>query len=100
MTGGSMAQYYTYILTSRNGVLYVGITNSLYRRMYEHKNKLIAGFTAKYNVNRLVHFETFADPTSAIQREKEIKGWKRAKKIALIESVNPKWLDLTESLSS
>jgi putative endonuclease len=91
-----MAQYHVYIVSSRSGVLYIGMTNNLERRMYEHKHKLIPGFTAKYNVNRLVYFEAFERPIDAIRAEKRIKGWTRAKKIALIESNNRQWKDLSE----
>ncbi len=85
-----------YILTNKtNKVLYTGITNNLSRRIYEHKNKLIDGFTAKYNVSKLVYFDYVEDIKSAIMREKQIKGWIREKKIALIESQNPNWRDLS-----
>jgi len=88
-------QYYIYILTSNNkNVLYTGITNDLVRRVYEHKNKLQDSFTSKYNVNQLVDFEIFSDPISAIEREKQIKGGSRKKKIALIMSKNSEWEDL------
>ena len=84
--------YYVYIITNKeNKVLYTGVTNNLERRMYEHKNKIIKGFTSKYNVNKLVYFEETKDVNEAIAREKEIKGWRRSKKVALIESVNPAW---------
>jgi len=79
-----------------NKVLYTGITNNLERRVYEHKNKLVEGFTAKYNVNKLVYFDYTSDVSSAIAREKEIKGWTRQKKNELIQSINPKWEDLSE----
>ena len=88
-------QYYVYILTNRSGTLYVGVTNDLERRMYEHKNKLVPGFTSKYNVTRLAHFEQTSEVESAIAREKQIKGWRRNKKVALIESSNPQWKDLS-----
>lgn len=78
-----------------NKVLYTGVTNDLERRIYEHKNKLVKGFTAKYNVNKLVYFECTSDITTAITREKQIKGWTRQKKNELIQSVNPKWRDLS-----
>jgi putative endonuclease len=92
-----MRQYYVYILTNRKqGVLYTGITNDLERRMYEHKNKLIPGFTSKYNLKKLVFFEETIDVNSAIAREKQIKSWLRKKKVALIESINPEWRDLSE----
>jgi putative endonuclease len=89
-------RYYVYIMTSPSGTLYTGMTNDLKRRVYQHKHKLIPGFTAKYNVTRLVHYEETSDVKSAIAREKQIKGWVRRKKIALIESENPKWQDLSE----
>ena len=90
-----MKQYYVYILASRkNGVLYIGITNDLRRRVYEHKNNLIAGFTKKYNVNKLVYFELINQPLDAINREKRMKKWKRQWKIELIERMNPNWKDL------
>ena len=88
-----MAQYYVYIMTSTTGTLYTGTTNDLKRRVYEHKHKLIEGFTKKYSITRLVYYEETADIQTAIAREKEIKGWLRHKKIALIESRNPKWQD-------
>lgn len=89
--------YYVYILTNwNNKVLYTGITNDLERRVYEHKNKLVKGFTEKYNVNKLVYFDSTLDVTSAISREKQIKGWTRHKKNELIESINPRWHDLSE----
>jgi putative endonuclease len=87
--------YYVYILTNRSKTLYTGVTNNLLRRVYEHKQKFIPGFTQKYNINRLVYYEETSDATEAIAREKQIKGWVRAKKIALIESRNPEWLDLS-----
>jgi putative endonuclease len=89
-------RYYVYIMASPSGALYTGMTNDLKRRVYQHKHKLIPGFTAKYNVTRLVHYEETSDVKSAIAREKQIKGWVRLKKIALIESENPEWQDLSE----
>jgi putative endonuclease len=86
--------YYVYILASRSRNLYIGVTNDLERRVYEHKKKLVPGFTAKYNIDRLVHFETTEDVQAAIAREKQIKGWVRSRKVSLIESVNPTWDDL------
>jgi putative endonuclease len=83
-----MRQYFVYSLTNRSGTLYVGVTNNLSRRLYEHKNKLIPGFTSEYNIDRLVYFEACRDVRSAIAREKQIKRWRREKKVALIESVN------------
>ncbi len=91
--------YYVYILASRrNGTLYIGVTNNLARRTYEHRENLVEGFTKKYEVHRLVYFEEHADIRAAIQREKNMKHWKRAWKIALIEKENPDWLDLYETL--
>jgi putative endonuclease len=91
----TMKTYYVYIMTNRSHTLYTGITNDLKRRVYEHKRKLIPGFTSKYNITRLVYFEETTDVEIAITREKQIKGWLRAKKIALIESANPDWRDLS-----
>mgnify|MGYP000889326575 CR=1 FL=1 len=89
--------YYVYIMTNwNNKVLYTGITNDLERRIYEHKHKLIEGFTKKYNVNKLVYYECTTDVYSAITREKQIKGWTRQKKNELVQSVNPEWRDLSE----
>jgi len=79
-------------------VLYTGVTSGLIKRVYEHKNKLADGFTQKYNVNKLVYYEIFGDIMSAIEREKQIKGWVRKKKIALIEKENPEWKDLYEGI--
>ena len=89
-------QYYVYIMTNRSRTLYTGITSDLQRRVYEHKNKLINGFTKKYSITKLVYFEATNEVNSAIAREKQIKGWLRKKKIALIESMNPEWKDLSE----
>ncbi|MFM6192171.1 MAG: GIY-YIG nuclease family protein [Planktothrix sp.] len=88
-------EYYVYIMTNKSGTLYTGVTNNLQRRVYEHKNKLIPGFTSKYNINKLVYWEETSDVTSAIAREKQIKGWTRAKKISLIQLQNPQWIDLS-----
>jgi putative endonuclease len=91
--------YYVYILSNKyNNVLYVGITNDLIRRVYEHKNKLVEGFTEKYNVDKLIYYELFNDPINAITREKQLKGYSRKKKVELINSFNPEWKDLYESL--
>lgn len=83
-------------MTNKSRTLYTGVTNNLQRRVYEHKEKLIPGFTAKYNINKLIYYEIFTDINSAIAREKQIKGWLRKKKIDLIESINPEWKDLSE----
>ena len=88
-------QYYVYIMTNKSRTLYTGVTNDLERRVYEHKKKLVPGFTTKYNITRLVYFEATQDVGAAIAREKQIKGWLRTKKIALIDSVNPGWADLS-----
>jgi putative endonuclease len=90
-----LASYHVYILTNKSKTLYTGVTNDRERRVYEHKNKLVPGFTRQYNVSRLVFFETTSDVRAAIAREKQIKGWTRQKKIALIESANPRWRDLS-----
>jgi putative endonuclease len=92
--------YYVYLLASeRNGTLYVGVTNDLVRRVYEHKNKIGRGFTSRYDVVRLVWFEPYDDPSNAIAREKVIKKWRRAWKLRLIEQSNPQWVDLFEQIS-
>jgi putative endonuclease len=89
--------YYVYIMTNKNNtVLYTGITNDLKRRVYEHKEKLVEGFTKKHNINKLVYYEIFEGVELAILREKQIKGGSRAKKIKLIENMNPHWRDLYE----
>jgi len=91
--------YYVYILTNKtHTVLYTGVTNNLIHRLYEHRNKLADGFTAKYNVHKLVYYDYVKDIHSAIAREKQIKGWTRQKKIQLIESMNPEWEDLSAKL--
>ena len=90
-------QYFVYITTNKwNTVLYTGITNNLHRRIEEHKNKTIKGFTSKYNINKLVYYEEFNDPNDAICAEKKIKGWTKKKKIDLIEIDNPRFRDLME----
>jgi putative endonuclease len=83
-------------MTNNSRTLYTGVTDNLIRRVYEHKNKLVEGFTQKYNITKLVHYETTSDARAAIQREKQIKGWLRKNKIALIEATNPEWKDLSE----
>jgi len=90
-----MVMFYVYMLASRrDGTLYLGVTKDLVRRTYQHKEKLLPGFTSRYDVRRLVWFEVYDDPVHAIEREKEIKKWRRAWKIALIEKENPAWKDL------
>ena len=94
-----MKNYYTYILASkRNGTLYIGVTNDLVRRIYEHKNHLIEGFTSKYDVSRLVYYEITSDVKSALSREKQLKSWNRQWKLELIEKSNPNWNDLYDDL--
>ncbi len=92
-----MKQYYVYIMTNRSQTLYTGVTNTLQRRVYEHKQHLVAGFTSQYHMTRLVYFEETSDVYAALAREKQIKGWVRAKKMALIESINPEWRDVSEA---
>ena len=92
--------YHIYILASkRNGTLYIGVTSDLVRRVYEHKNNLIAGFTSRYKVHKLVYYEEFNDVFEAINREKRLKDWKRKWKLALIEAFNPMWTDLYPEIS-
>jgi len=91
--------YYVYLLASgKHGTLYVGVTNDLVRRVYEHKTKAVPGFTSRYEVDRLVWFESYDDPSTAISREKELKKWRRDWKITLIEDANPDWTDLYSSI--
>jgi putative endonuclease len=93
--------YYVYLLASdRNGTLYLGVTNDIIRRVYEHKSKVVAGFTKRYAVDRLVWFEIYEDPSTAIAREKELKKWRRTWKIRLIEEQNPQWFDLYPQTST
>ena len=89
--------YYTYIIASRSHILYIGFTGNIHKRILEHKHKIHDGFASTYNCNRLVWLEPYADPSSAIAREKQLKGWTRAKKITLIERSNPTWADLSEN---
>ena len=92
-------QYYVYIITNkRNTVLYAGVTNDLKKRIYEHKEKLVDGFTKKYNIDKLVYYEVIDNIESAILREKQIKGGSRAKKVALINNINNSWKDLYREL--
>ncbi|MBI2872336.1 MAG: GIY-YIG nuclease family protein, partial [Chloroflexi bacterium] len=90
-----MTTYYVYMLTNATHRLYVGVTRDLQRRIYEHKRKLVPGFTNKYNLSWLACYETTSDVKAAIAREKQIKGWSRSKKTALVESANPNWVDLS-----
>ena len=92
----NMNQYFVYILTNEhNRVLYIGVTNDLERRMYEHKNKMVEGFTERYNLSKLVYFEETMDVQSALEREKQLKNWRRDWKIKLIDDFNPAWKDLS-----
>ncbi len=93
-----MKNYYVYILTNKSKTLYIGVTNDLVRRLYEHKNKIIEGFTKKYNISMLVYYETFSSIENAIRREKQLKNWHREWKVNLIENVNKEWKDLSEEL--
>lgn len=93
-----MANYYVYIMSNRSSTLYIGVTNDLMKRVYEHKEKFVEGFTKRYAIDRLVYYESCESIESAIAREKQLKGWRRARKIALIESVNPEWKDLSLDL--
>lgn len=87
-------KFYVYIMGSLGGTLYIGMTSNLHRRVFEHKLHRIEGFTDKYEVERLLYWESFDEVASAINREKQLKGWRRSKKIVLIESLNPHWVDL------
>ena len=89
-------EYYVYIMTNKSRTLYTGVTGDLQNRVYQHKNKLVQGFTSKYNIQYLVYYESTASIHVALEREKQIKGWLRAKKIALINSINPEWKDLSD----
>ena len=92
-----MNSYYVYILTNWKGnVMYIGVTNDLERRLYEHKHELVEGFTKRYHVHKLVYYEETSDVRAAIEREKQLKNWARAKKNALVETMNPTWKDLSE----
>lgn len=94
-------QFYVYILASRiGGTLYIGVTNDLVRRCYEHREKLADGFTRRYGVSRLVYFECFDEPVNAIRREKQLKKWNRPWKVRLIETDNPNWDDLYPGIAS
>jgi len=91
----SMKEYYVYIMTNSVRTLYIGVTNDLMRRVFEHKEKLAEGFTKKYNITMLVYYETSSDVQAALAREKQLKSWRRSKKIAVIESSNPLWKDFS-----
>ena len=91
-----MRHYYVYIMTNRSGTLYTGVTNDLERRVAEHKGGRLRGFASRYRITRLVHFEETNDVAAALERERQIKGWSRAKKVSLIEDDNPGWKDLSE----
>ena len=86
---------YVYIMSSKSAVLYVGVTNDIKRRAYEHKNHLVEGFTDQYDIDRLVYVEEISNAASAIKREKQIKGWVRKKKVQLVDSINPDWEDIS-----
>jgi len=88
-------QYYVYIATNKSFTLYIGVTNDLARRMHEHQNKMVKGFTSKYNIDKLVYYEIFNNPSEAIIAEKRIKGWTRKKKIDLIKTINPNFEELS-----
>ncbi len=92
--------YFVYIMANRSGTLYVGVTNDLEKRVAEHKERATPGFTARYNVTRLVYYEDTNDVWSALEREKELKGWLRSKKVALIQSMNPHWVDLAREFGT
>jgi putative endonuclease len=93
-------KYWVYIVASRTGTLYIGMTNNLYVRVAQHKSGAVEGFSSKYKCDRLVYWESFDDVLKAIDREKQLKGWRRAKKIGLIEFKNPRWADLAEKWGS
>ena len=99
MSRGRPRSYYVYILSGDRGVLYVGVTNELHRRLAEHQDGLAVGFTSRYRVHRLVYFEETRDIRSALEREKQIKSWRREKKLALIREANPKFEDLSAGLA-
>jgi putative endonuclease len=96
MEARRLPNYYVYIMTNRSGTLYTGFTNDLQRRVAEHKSGRVRGFASRYRITRLVNFEETNDVGAALEREKQIKGWSRAKKVALIERDNPGWKDLSE----
>ena len=91
-----MRKYWVYIMTNGSKTLYTGMTGDIARRVYEHRNHLVPGFTSRYNIDRLVHAESFSEVRDAIARERQIKGWVRSRKLALITGTNPDWRDLGE----
>ena len=94
-----MKEYYVYILTNKyNAVLYIGVTSDLIKRIWEHKNKIMKGFSSKYKIDKLVYFEQYNDIKQAIQREKRLKEWQRQWKVVLINSINPEWKDLYDEI--
>ena len=93
-----MKQYFVYITTNKSGTLYIGVTSNLKKRIWEHKNKIVDGFTKKYNIDKLIYYEQTENVTSAIEREKQLKKWNRQKKINLINKINSKWKDLYDNL--
>ena len=94
-----MKNYYIYIMANKtNTTIYIGVTGDLIKRVWEHKNKLVGGFTTRYNIDKLVYYEETTDANSAIAREKQLKGWNRAKKNKLIEKMNPNWDDLYDGI--
>lgn len=88
-------QYYVYVLRNKSGNFYIGITDNLVRRLWEHKSKFVKGFTEKYNIDKLIYYEIYNDPETAIEREKQLKNWNRKKKIMLITKLNPKFEEIT-----
>jgi putative endonuclease len=88
--------YFIYILTNRSGTLYIGVTDELPRRLSEHRQRVVSGFTSKYQLSRLIYVEVSSDQTAAFARERQLKKWSRAKKVRLIEAQNPKWIDLAD----
>ena len=94
-----MKEYYVYILTNKyNAVLYIGVTSDLIKRIWEHKNKIMKGFSSKYKIDKLVYFEQYNDIKQAIQREKRLQEWQRQWKVVLINSINPEWKDLYDEI--
>ena len=94
-----MENFFVYIITNKNQrVLYIGITNTLEKRLWQHRHKEAKGFSTRYHLSHLLYYEPFSNPRSAIEREKQLKGWRRKKKVKLIETMNPRWPDLSEAL--